>query len=476
MSTVFRRPTLAGLALLPVLVACSGVQPVTQPELSGSQLLDGFSEQAEQTTDQWWLEFNDEQLNALVTQALANNYSLKASLARLRQSEALLTVESAGQYPSLNLEAGKTRTWTENQTTNTNTTADAWSAGLRASYEIDFWGSVAASRDRAEYELFASRSSSRIQANTVASQVANSWFGYVHESNHLKLLEQQKQRIESGLKVINARFQRGQSQVSDVWQQQTLLESINGDLVSAQARRDIYFQQLQLWLAGEANIKEGAVLPSPDSAMTTQVAMQALFERPDVQQAYFNIQAANAGVAVAQANRYPRFTLSASYTGQDASFDNIFDNWVANLAGNLVLPLIDGGNRRAQVKSQQAALESRIADYQQTYLAAAQEVQQLLVKQQEQLQLDVSLSKQLELAQKTELFQTSRYRKGVGDYLSLLNAQREVLALERRLVSNKLAFNQTRISLYQAVSHGRFLPDDSYSGDKNRTNQEARES
>lgn len=454
MTAVARRPLLAVL-LLPMvlagLAACSHIKSVPQPEFQSSTLLSGFTDTPiGPIQNHWWTGFSDTQLNQLVSQALENNYDLKAALARLRQSEALLRINSAEQYPDVSLNAGKSRSWRENST------ADSWSAGLSASYEVDFWGAVAATRQRAEYDLLATRAASRIQANTVASQVAIAWFGLLHQSHRLELLHQQKQRIESGLKVINARFQRGQSQVSDVWQQQTLLESIQGDVLSATAQRDIYQQQLHLWLASDITVNATQQTMPQVAASNFQVNTGALFERPDVQQAFLNVQSANAGVAVAEANRYPRFTLSASYNGQDPNIENVFDNWVANLAGNLVLPLIDGGNRRAQIKSQQAALEAQIATYQQVYLAAAQQVQELLITLDKQQRLDLSLKRQLQLAQKTESFQTRRYRKGVGDYLALLNAQREVLSLERQLLNNQLNFNQSRVRLYQAVSHGRF--------------------
>jgi hypothetical protein len=110
------------------------------------------------------------------------------------------------------------------------------------------------------------------------------------------------------------------------------------------------------------------------------------------------------------------------------------------------------------VAAEQASLQQALAKYQQTLLAAAQEVQQQLVKEHELMALNQSLSKQLQLAQKNEAFQSSRYAKGVGDFLALLTAQRDVLSLERQLLSNQLKALQARVGLYQAVSHGDFLP------------------
>lgn len=482
-----------GLVALP-LMACSQLDFIDNPgsdgQLENHPLLSDWSEvtSSESVPDKWWRSFDDPALNSLVDTALANNFSFQASLARIEQSAALLRIDASGQYPDVNIQAGRNRN--ENSALTSNRVTQNWTAGLNASYEIDFWGAVAAARDQGEFELSATQAAARIQSNTVASQISNAWYGYLKESRQLELLQQQKQRVESGLKAINARFQRGRSQVSDVWQQQSLLESIEADVYRTDSRRQIYLNQLQLWLGGavssdavndvlqQALASHSTVnaLPAlfdsgegfnqgeglnPNEQKQTAVSVEALGLRPDVQQAWFNVLAANAGVAIAKANRYPRFTLTASYSGQDPDFSNVFDDWVANVAANLVLPLIDGGERRARVAAQRAALEASLADYQQVLLAAADEVQQQLIREQEFVSLNASLNRQLELERKTQSFQASRYAKGVGDFLALLTAQRDVLSLERQVLENKLSAVQARIALYQSVSHGRFLPADS---------------
>ena len=481
------RQLFAGLVALP-LMACSQLDVIDNPgsdgQLENHPLLSDWSEAAAagSVPDEWWRSFDDPALNSLIDTALANNFSLQASLARIEQSAALLRIDASGQYPDVNIQAGRNRN--ENSALTSNRVTQNWTAGLNASYEIDFWGAVAAAREQGEFELSATQAAARIQSNTVASQISNAWYGYLKESRQLELLQQQKQRVEFGLKAINARFQRGRSQVSDVWQQQSLLESIEADVYRTDSRRQIYLNQLQLWLGGAvssdavndvlqqalASHSTVNVLPAlfdsgnelnPNEQKQTAVSVEALGQRPDVQQAWFNVLAANAGVAIAEANRYPRFTLTASYSGQDPDFSNVFDDWVANVAANLVLPLIDGGERRARVAAQRAALEASLADYQQVLLAAADEVQQQLIREQEFVSLNASLNRQLALERKTQSFQASRYAKGVGDFLALLTAQRDVLSLERQVLENKLSAVQARIALYQSVSHGRFLPSDS---------------
>ena len=343
--------------------------------------------------------------------------------------------------------------------------SDLWSAGIATEYELDFWGRVSALHEQGRLNALAGLSATRVQANTVAANIALNAYGLQMQNNNLQLLAVQRQRLEEGLQVIRARFQRGQALISDVWQQEQLLEANYAEQLTATAERDRYRQQLALWMAEPQQLAaapeplKGPTLPALNDE-STAVALVALQQRPDVQQAWFTLQAANAAVAVAVANRYPRITLSASYRGEDESLDQVFDNWIGNLAGNLALPLIDGANRRAEVARQRAVVEEALAAYQQTLLTAVQEVQQALTGEQQMRGRYLSLGRQLELARSNETFQNNRYRKGSGDFLSLLNARREVLSLEQQQLAAHWQWLQYRIQLFRAVSHGDFAQKD----------------
>jgi len=326
---------------------------------------------------------------------------------------------------------------------------------LTTSYELDFWGSVAAQKEQGEFNYLAGAQSAQIRANTLAGQVATSWYGWRKEQKNLELLAQQFERLSQALKLVKHRYLRGLVQVSDVWQQEQQLESLNSEMINARAALKGYQQQLALWL-GQAEFKPSDAplghlpqLQNHHQALSSDVLLQ----RPDVQAAYFRLQAANAGLAVAAANRYPRFTISASYTGSDADIENVLDNWVANLAGGLVLPLIDGDNRRAEVRRNEAVVDEQLANYHNTLLSAVQEIEQAMIDEDKQFSLTTSTQQQLQLAQKTQRYQWKRYQKGVGDFLAFLTSQQDVLRLERQQLSADFLILQNRIQLLKTISH-----------------------
>lgn len=445
---------LTGFMAIP-LIACTPVQtslPDTPP------LPDTFDTNTDAPLPMvnWWQAFGDDELNLWVERALAQNYSLKAADARVRQSLSLLTSSRSERYPTVDASVGKERTWVGDDTTNT-----VWAAGLSTQYEVDIWGGIRAAAAQSEFTLAASEAAYRTLANTVAGQVTTAWLGLRLETETLDLLAQQKQRLDTALKVIEGRQRRGQAVLTDVLQQQQLLESVQVDLLAAQARRDIYRQELSLWSGeglsplSDADLNALSPVPALNEGQQ-QVALEALRARPDVQQAFYSLQAASAGVAVAVANRYPRFTLSASYQGEDPQLSQVLDNWVANLAGSLVLPVLDGGQRRAEVKRQQAIEAEALADYTQTLLEAAQEVQEALILDAQHAATLERLSVQLDLARRSLTLAESYYSRGQFSFLELVNAQQDLLSLEVQYLNTRWNRLQARIQLYKSVSHGQF--------------------
>lgn len=406
----------------------------------------------------WWLAFEDEKLNTLIQLGLANNYSLKVSYARLQQSQAQWERAGSSQLPDLNLNLQRSQQWQEPGSVS----GGEYQVGLNASYEIDFWGRVAALDEQALQQYYATEAAVNIQTNTVVSQVALSWYGWVKETQQLQLLAHQQQRVQHALTVVEGRYMRGKVIASDIWQQEQLLESLNSEIITSETRQDIYRQQLGLWLGNNKLDKELISLPKegykiPEILQATKkVSSLALQQRPDVLQAYALLQAASAGMHVAETNRYPRFTLSASYTSLANSPEQVLTNWIARFVAGLTVPLFDGGNLEAEVRRNEAIVAEELANYQQVLLQAMQEIEEGLLNERQQLSLQTSVQYQLQLANQTQGYQSQRYLRGVGDFLSLLKSQQDVLTLEQQTLSAEFLQLQYRIQLLTTLSHGRF--------------------
>jgi len=458
-----RLPFILTFAFL--LAACSSTRPIIPaPELSPSF---ASADKNIDAADKWWLGFSDPKLNGLINQALNNNYSLKVSLARLKQSQSRWDQAGSDKIPDLQFTAQQSRQW-QDGLKQPSTTQDQWQVGLSASYELDFWGRIASLDEQALQQLNSSRAAKNIQTNTVVSQIATAWYGWLQESQQLGLLRRQQDRNNNALDVVRGRYLRGKVNASDMWQQEQLLEAINSDIIRSETAQALYLQQLALWLGqsqleleSQLNISSLQLfsaeykIPHFKQAIST-VSSEALQQRPDVKQAYAQIMSAQAGLNVAESNRYPRFTLSASYSSAADKPSDILNNWMANLIAGLTVPLIDGDNLRAEVRRNQAVVEETIANYQLVLLTAMQEIEQALINESQQFSLSASIATQLQLANKTQQYLSQRYQNGAGDFLSLLSNQQDVLKLERQVLAAEYQQLQYRIKLLTSLSHGQF--------------------
>lgn len=448
------RNTPASALILLLLLAMIGCAPLTGLDLETVPVTipPSFSESGEQViTGVWWNEFNYPELQTVIGEALGSNFDLLAARQRLLQAQALTRRSAAELSPQLDVTAGYTKS-RRRLAGERETTTDIL-LGLAASYEVDLWGRLSAGEDA---DLFAERGSAedlQAAAQSIAAEVALTWFQLAEAYNQVDLLRQQKEINSLGLQLIQLRFNAGQVGIADVLQQRQLIESRSGEQAQQRATIRLLENQLavlcgkapgQLTLPGQPELKE--LPPLPD----TGLPLGLLQMRPDVKSDYLQLLAADRRVAVAMAERYPRLSVSAD-ANTSGSADELFSNWFYSLAANLVGPLIDGGSRLAEVDRTTAVARERLYTYGQTILDAIGEVEDALKQEAEQQKFLASLIIQLDLATKTVDNVRNRYKQGAENYQRVLTAILSQQTLQRDVLQARQQLVAFRIGLYRAL-------------------------
>jgi len=449
----------ATLALALALAACAGQQAQTP---SPSAVPEEFSRSGDiPAPERWWTAFADPALDTLVDTALAANLDLRATYERLRQARALEDRAAAGLFPAVNATAGAARSETGVET------VDAFSGGLRVSYEVDLWGRIRAQADAESLRAQATEADYRAASLALAGELAQTWFALLEQRAQRQLGQAQLQTNEDVLAVIEARFARGLSGSADVLRQRQLVVASREELLVVTARIEVLEHQLALLLGEapiQARIPAGTAPPSPPPLPATGVPAELVQRRPDIQSAHLQLRAADADLAAAISARFPRLTLSGAYTSAAEEADALFDEWLGNLAGNLVLPLIDGGQRRAEVERNRALRAERFYQYSQATLVAFREVEDALVQEQQQRQRIQSLQQQIELADSTYKQLRMQYLNGAVSYIEVLNALQDRQRLRRTLITARRQLLDARVDLYRALAGG-FVTEREEAGD-----------
>jgi NodT family efflux transporter outer membrane factor (OMF) lipoprotein len=440
-----RRTTLFSAALL--LTACAGTQERSPGPV---ELPSTFSQPGQAAvSDTWWTSFEDPALNQLIQRALTDNLSLRASYQRLRQARAVAARQSAGLFPSLDATAGAERQ--DSDTTDQTT----FSAGLSASYEVDLWGRVQSLSEAESLRASATLADYQAAALSLSGEITNTWFQLLEQRSQRGLAKTQLETNRNVLKVIESRFAMGQSGSADVLRQRQLVSASQERLGSIEGEIAVFRNQLAVLLGqspGGASLPENNTLPALPPLPETGLPAELVQRRPDLKQAWRVVQAADQDLAAAISNRFPRVSIEASASTQANDASELFDNWLASLAGNLLVPLIDGGERRAEVRRSEAVVAELVQQYGQAVLTAIREVEDALAREQQQKQRLESLEQQMHLADTTYRQLRNQYLNGTVSYIEVLTALQDKQDLQRTLLNAQQQLLTTRVALYRALA------------------------
>lgn len=401
--------------------------------------------------DKWWLTFQDEKLNILIDSAMQSNLDLAATWQQFLAAKAVVKGQASNKWPEINASAQSAINLPEPDFVGGENTQ----LGFLANYELDLWGrigtAVRAEKLRAEASLFDYRAA----AISLSAEITSTWYQLVAAKQQLKITENQIATNEAIIKLIRSRFTGGQIRAVDILRQGQLLESTKEQQIIFSTNVQVLENQLAVLLGKQPQdslIFEEITLPEVPELPETGLPLELVRRRPDLQQSYALLLAADQDWASAVRSKYPRISVSARGQLRSNSFDNLFDNWAYSLAGNILAPLFNGGQLNAEVDRTLAIKQQRLYQYGQTTLTAFQEVENALVQDIMQKQRLENIQRQLELAEKSNKQLRVEFLNGFSPYLDVLIGLDQEQQLRRDYVSARLQHIQFRIGLYRALA------------------------
>ncbi len=435
--------------LLISLIGCASQQKHMEPPVDAP---DKFSAAGSlEVTNRWWTSFDDRQLNALVDTAMASNFNLKTAWQRLKEANAVVDRESADLFPDLE---GSIRA-VGNQTQNNTLDPGSVQLGLSSVYELDLWGRIRSEVQAEKLRAQATLADYQTAALSLSAEITRTWYRLSEARNEKDLVRKQIKTNKKVLNLLENRFGTGQIRSVDILRQRQLLESTREQLTNVEMRIRLLEHQLSV-LLGRPPQREldhyADELPTLPPPPVTGVPIELVRRRPDVQSAFNSLRAADRDLAAAISSQYPRLTLSASVSSAPDNAQNLFENWAMSFAGNLVAPILYGGQLSAEVDRNRALKKQRLYEYGQTILTAFREVENALVQEKMQRERIRSLEKQVKLAEQAYDQLQLEYFNGMADYLDVLTALDEVQQLQRDLLSARLTLVEYRIALHRSLA------------------------
>jgi NodT family efflux transporter outer membrane factor (OMF) lipoprotein len=225
----------------------------------------------------------------------------------------------------------------------------------------------------------------------------------------------------------------------------------------AQASADLAVHQLAA-LTGQgaqvyASIQRPVLRVEAALPVPAELPINLLARRPDVLSARLTVEAADAQRLAAKAAFYPDVSLRA-LAGIGAFGLNNLVQWNARGygAGPLIsLPLFDGGRLRAGYRGSEAQLDGAIAGYNDTVLRAVQQTADQITLLNALARERLDQQQTLEANEAAYRLAEERYRAGLASYLSVLNAETQVLTARQAMVDILTGQAVARVTLLLAV-------------------------
>ncbi len=419
----------------------------------------------------WWRNFNDPVLNRLVATACRQNLSLQAAGTRILEARARLNKSIGNLFPQQQGISGQVNYARLNDGVvsqipgiNRNYLSDQ--ALFAATWEMDFWGKYRRGIESDRAAFLGSVAAYDDAMVTLIADVASTYINIRTLQERLQVATRNLGIQKESLSIATARFNAGETSQLDVQQARTQLAQTEAQMPLLNEAIRQNQNGLAVLLGGRPNEIDRQLagperLPVVPTQMAAGIPKDLLRRRPDVRAAELQAAADSALIGVAKANLYPAFSLSGEFgvSGNNEFNHSLSDmfSWQSralNAGAGLVMPIFNYGRIINQVRVQDARFQQDVLNYQNTVLAAQQEVENGLVSFREEQAALSSLTNAAASARHTTDLAMIQYKGGQSDYTTVLTAEQQELNVENAVASTKGNVALGLIAVYRALGGG----------------------
>ena len=405
----------------------------------------------------WWKLYDDPMLDTLIYLALERNQDVLIGLSRIEQAYAVLGVSKADLFPQFGYDASATYG-----------KPDAAGAGADAGalfsitpsvyWELDFWGKVRRSNQAARAEIAASETALRLVQVSLIAAVADGYFQLLDYDKRLEISRRTWATRKESLWIIEQRFEKGTVPEIDLNQAQQQ-EAVAAVAIPVYERSVARTESYLSILIGQnpRNIERGLLderaLP-PD--VPVGIPSELLLRRPDILQAEQIFYAETARIGVAQAMRFPSFSITGALGVASGDLSSLVsgDAIFYSVGGSMLGPIFNWGKNKRRVEIQKEVAKQALYNYEKVVLNAFREVDDALIDLHTYSVESSSRQRQETAAINAAMLSRARYDGGQTSYLEVLESERSMFNAELEATATRRNHLAAYIYLYKALGGG----------------------
>ncbi|MGU3389688.1 efflux transporter outer membrane subunit [Sphingomonas sp. M1A8_2b] len=424
------------------------------------------------TDGRWWRSFDDPVLDALETRAGSANLDIAAAIERITAARIERGQARAAGSPQVDGQAGYSHerlgtagiasvTQTLLGVTPTTTPPkgvdfDLYSAGVGASWELDLWGGHRRQAEAAEASIEATEASANGIRLSVQAEVARTYFQLRGLWDESRITRDGVELAERNVAIAHAMLARGLSTPIDLAAAEEKLRTLRGDIVDLDHRAATTQRALSVLVDGTPDTApfDRTTLPplSPLPATAVRNPSDVARTRPDIVEAEARLHAATAQIGVAEADFYPKISLTGLFDIDVLSLSDF--GWNArstSIGPSLSLPIFSGGRLQRQLDLRRSEDRTAAIAYRDTVINAWREVDDALSAIRAAAELAGLSDRDLASRRQTVVMIEARYARGEVGAPQLLDARQAALSAELADVRRRVAVSLAHIQLHRAL-------------------------
>jgi len=436
----------------------------TQP--TSTVLADGQAQQFIQggeIASDWWRLFNSVKLDSIMRAAFANNQTLQAAQASLRQSQENLRAGYGVFFPQVDASFDAVRQKSSLARFGEGSTSkifNLFTLSATVSYALDVFGGERRALESLQAQVDFQHSTVLGTYLTLSGNIVNAVIAQAAYREQIKATEQMIELLREQSSITETQAQTGIIPYSNVLSLRSQLAATEATLPPLQQK----LSQTEHLLAVLEGLTPAefiqpqftlAELTLPSNLPVT-VPSELVRRRPDILATEAELHSASADIGVATAALYPSFTLNGTYGQTNTSLTNFFKNtnsfW--SVGPDVTAPLFHGGTlwfkRRAAIEGYNQAL----ANYRQTVLSAFAQVADILRALEHDAEAVRAQSQALIAAEEALALIQANYEAGTINYLQVLIADGQYYQAKIGYLQAQALRLQDTVALFVAIGGG----------------------
>jgi len=411
----------------------------------------------------WWENFNDPQLNALITKALSEAPTLKALEARFAQANSLVKMHESKNLPNMALDASVSRLrFSENYIFPAplgGGTFYLYNPGISLDYDFDFWNSRSSLIKGVENIALSQKAILKVKELSIATAISTLYLSWNYRIETLEKLEHMEKILREKIDISEKIFEQGLSDAVSLNNQKSALEQTRQ--LICRVETDIDNIKKSLGVTGGFLPSFVETLKPPKIAehrvsLPRDLHLDIVSHRPDIAVEKYLLLSKEQFIERSKAEFYPNISLRGLFSLTSFQWSKLFDRSSVAPLGSvaLSLPLFDAGAREANLKNSVDDYNAQVYTYNATIVKALNEIVSTLKELEISHNALESNAKEITLKEATAGIEKKKFLLGLENKTSYLDAEIALLRTQLSEIGLKNREASLKIELIKSLGGG----------------------